>query len=302
MTDALSELLAVAGVRGALISRARLGPPFGVTSGAQPRAIFHAVRAGACVLRVGAGAPVCLRRGDMAVLPRGASHDIADTPSSRCVRIGLFDVVQEPGQLPTLTNDRAPSLDLLCGTFVLGAPAHEWLIDPLPEVLVLRGEHRVAGFVAATLELMEAELAEQALGSWLVSNRLVEILVVHLLRSWATDHADGAGWLSAFTDPQLGRVLSLVHLEPAAPWDLDRMARAAGLSRTRFAARFRSRVGLAPGEFVTTWRIAVAKRALREGAGVAQAAAQVGYSSEASFSRAFKRLIGQSPGAWRAAL
>jgi AraC-like DNA-binding protein len=96
-------------------------------------------------------------------------------------------------------------------------------------------------------------------------------------------------------------VLAAVHAEPSQDWSLDRMARRAGLSRTRFASRFRDRLGVAAGTWVTEWRIAVARRALRDGADVASAAERAGYASEASFSRAFKRVVGQPPGAWRAA-
>ncbi|MEO0602243.1 MAG: AraC family transcriptional regulator [Myxococcota bacterium] len=298
MDDPLSQLLIVAGVSGSLISRARLARPFGVASPDVGRSVFHTPRTGTCRIRTADAGPFVLRPGDIAVVSRGAAHDIYDAEGSGLTPIARFTRADVEG-LPTLIDDGSPELDLLCGTFQFGEPAHTWLVGPLPELMVVRSQDD-SGFVPATLALLDVELAGGGLGTRLVGDRLVEMLVIHVLRGWAEQQGAAArGWLAGLSDPQLARAIAAVHADPGAGWDLPGLARVAGLSRTRFIERFRTRVGLPPGEFVLGWRIAVARRALRDGAGVTEAAEQAGYASEASFTRAFKRVVGVSPGAWR---
>lgn len=299
MADALSELLQVAGISASLISRARLAAPFGVDSGDVGRAVFHAPKRGRCWLATASTAPVEIGPGDIVVLPRGTPHDITHAPGAPTRALQAHRLDDEEG-LPTVSNDGSPDLDLLCGTFRFGEPANTWLVAPLPDVMVVRGGDDVSTFVEATLGLTETELVRSDLGSQLVCDRLVEIFVIHLFRAWARSSSrEVPCWLAGLADPHVGRAMAAVHASPAEGWDLPRLARVAGLSRTRFVARFRNRVGIPPGEFVQSWRIAVARRALRDGAAVAEAASEAGYASEASFARAFKRLEGLSPAAWR---
>ena len=301
MTDPLSDLLSISGVEGSLISRAQVGHPWGLASSALPRAIFHAPLVGTTYLQIDDAPPHRITTGDVAVLPRGDAHRVMDRPDRSCRPLADHPVHHDPLSLPTVVDHRPRvDLDLLCGSFVVGPPARTWLLDPLPDLFVVRGSSITTRYIDATLALMESTLADGGLGARLISDRLVEVLVVHLLRAWADAEADrAAGWLKGMADPQVSRVLCAVHADPTHPWSVATMARIAGLSRTRFMARFRHIVGLPPGTWITEWRIAVACSALRSGADVANAAQAAGYASEASFSRAFKRVIGQSPAAWR---
>jgi AraC-like DNA-binding protein len=304
MNDPLSELLRVAGVRGSLIRRAHLHAPFGVAAPDQPRAVFHVVVTGSFHLRTG-DEWHRVQPGQIVVVPRGAAHVIASSPDARSRPIDSFPVHQAPGAaraLSVMHDGRldAPDAALLCGFFALGTPADRWLLGPLPDAFVVDGGQAATAYVTATLTLLGDELRHEGLGAGLVSDRLVEVLVVHLLRSWAATQTDRPGWLGAMADPHLAPVLSDVHADLSAEWTLQRMARRAGMSRTRFVNHFRERLGTPPGQFVTDWRMAVARRALRDGASVSNAADQAGYASEAGFSRAFKRHAGVSPGAWRA--
>jgi len=300
MNDPLSELLRVAGVRGSLISRATLGDAFGVAAPPQARAIFHVpvkghgwVRAGDQVVEIGPG--------DVAVLPKGAAHVVSDTADRRPVPIGRYPRAVADGGLPLLHNDVDDiELDLLCGTFALGSPAARWVTEAMPELLVVRGSDATRSYLDATVALLAGEVAWGGPGAAIVSDRLVEVLVVHIVRGWATQSgADHPGWVAGIQDPHIGRVIGAVHQRPSQPWTLPSMAKVAGLSRTRFVKRFTDRVGVPPGAWLTEWRMAVAQRALSDGAAVAEAAAAVGYASEASFTRAFKRVAGTTPTAWR---
>jgi len=301
MTDPLSELLRVAGVRGSLISRAHLGAHFGVAAPPQPRAIFHVPARGEAWVRAGDEA-VHIGPGDVAVIPRGAAHVVSDTPDRRPVPIERYPRRSEPGRLPCLHNDVAePDLDLLCGTYTLGNPAQHWINDAMPELLVVRGTDASRDYLDATVALLAGEVTRGGPGASIVSDRLVEVLVVHIVRGWAAETRDEhPGWVAGIADPHIGRVLGAVHQRPSEPWSLQSMAKVAGLSRTRFVERFTDRVGQSPGTWLTEWRMAVAQRALRDGAAVTDAAAAAGYASEASFTRAFKRVAGTTPTAWKA--
>jgi len=300
VNDPLSELLLVSGVRSAMISRARLGAPFGVRAGGVPRSIFHLVVRGEGWIGVAAGERHPIREGDIAVLPHGHSHDI--TWAQRCSVRPLSSLPLEDGfGLPVVTNGFDVEFDLVCGTFGFGFPAHEWVITPLPELLIVRKSTN-SNYLADTIAALESELASQALGSALVANRLIEVLVVHVLRAWATRHPGrAAGWLGAMTDPSLHGAFRTLTDAPAS-WSVAGMARGAALSRSRFHEVFCQQLGRSPNEWLVTWRVAVAQDALRRGANTTEAAERAGYASKATFGRAFKRVTGVSPGSWRASV
>ena len=299
MNDPLSDLLRVVGLSGSLISRARLGGAFGVRAGEQRRAVFHVPVEGQAWIALDEGPAHLLEVGDVGVVTRGGAHRITDRAGRACQPIGSLQVERTPGCLPVVVDGNSVALGLLCGTFAIGAPADRWLLEPMPDLFVVRGAAGTASYLRATLQLLDDEVAQDGLGGALVRDRLVEVLVMQILRRWAATLPEGArGWFAGLSDPELGPLMAAVHADPALDWSLDRMARVAGLSRTSLARRFRERLDLAPHGWVADWRLAVARRCLHNGSDVASAATQAGFSNEASFSRAFKRAMGQSPAAF----
>jgi AraC-like DNA-binding protein len=153
-------------------------------------------------------------------------------------------------------------------------------------------------WIQSTLRVMAAEAKELRAGGETVITRLADILVIHSIRSWiAQDPAAQTGWLGALQDKQIGRVISLIHREPARPWTLESLAAEAAMSRSAFAARFTNLVGEPAMHYLARWRMHMALTWLTEDdATVAEPSHRLGYESEAAFSRAFKRYIGVSPG------
>ncbi|MGE0724422.1 MAG: helix-turn-helix domain-containing protein, partial [Alphaproteobacteria bacterium] len=131
--------------------------------------------------------------------------------------------------------------------------------------------------------------------------RLSELLFLEVLR-WqlqTVTHGNG-GWLAGLHDPQIGRVLGLLHALPARPWTVEELAREAAMSRAALAKRFVELIGQSPIHYLAGWRMHLARHLLRESTlAVAEVAGRVGYESEAAFNRAFRRLVGTPPAAWR---
>ena len=131
--------------------------------------------------------------------------------------------------------------------------------------------------------------------------RLSELLFIEVVRRHLESFkGEGTGWLAGLRDPMAGQALALLHSRPADPWSLERLAREIGVSRSSLAARFSALVGQPPMRYLARWRIQVACRLLRDDAAkVSAVALDVGYQSEAAFSRAFKAAVGTSPATWR---
>lgn len=135
----------------------------------------------------------------------------------------------------------------------------------------------------------------------LLADRLFEVLLLQMLR-WLLDQPAHSGIqsgvLAGLAHPKLARVLTAVHKQPGADWSLERMAQAAGMSRSGFAAEFKAAVGTPPGDYLLRWRVSIAQAQLRSGTAVKSVSDALGYASPAAFSRAFTQVVGASPRAW----
>ena len=181
-------------------------------------------------------------------------------------------------------------------------PAAENLIGSLPSTIHIEASSSPRlDWMESTLRLMAAEAGELRPGGEAVITRLGDILVIQAIRAWMdSDPAARTGWLGALQDPQIGRAISLIHRDPARDWTVASLADELAMSRSAFAARFTELVGEPVMRYVARWRMHVAVDALNEeGATVGELADRLGYRSEAAFSRAFKRVIGDSPGTVR---
>jgi AraC-like DNA-binding protein len=184
------------------------------------------------------------------------------------------------------------SLDFECGT------AHP-LVRALPK-LVLVPLSRVAG-LDASLQLLFAEGEQVRCGHRFVADRLFEVVLMQLLR-WLLDNpAEGgisSGLIMGLADPALARSLSAMHDKPGAPWSLQAMAEQASMSRSNFAARFKADIGATPADYLTDWRMTIAKSLLGNGRTVKHIADELGYANASALSRVFAQRVGVSPRAW----
>ena len=192
---------------------------------------------------------------------------------------------------------------LMCGFFTCDVRPFNPLLESLPRFMRIgRGTSAATdALLEHFLRLVSAESAEKRSGSQSVLNKLSELMFIEAIRTHMDQlGGDNTGWLSGLRDPLVGRALTLMHAQPARAWTLEQLAAECGASRSGLVGRFTQMMGYPPIQYLTRWRMQLAARRLSErGAKVAAVAQEVGYDSEAAFSRAFKKFSGRSPSDWR---
>jgi transcriptional regulator GlxA family with amidase domain len=158
-------------------------------------------------------------------------------------------------------------------------------------------------WLSTTLRYTISEARSVRPGGQTMLGRLTELMFVEILRQYMQQLPDGqTGFLAGISDPQVGKAMRLMHEDPAKPWTVAELARCAAISRSALAQRFTEVIGASPIHYLTSWRIQLAMQMLRDGTySIPEVASRVGYESEAAFNRAFKRLAGAPPAAWRRA-
>ena len=207
-----------------------------------------------------------------------------------------------PRDRPPAPENRAPEpARWLCGTFTIGDPQASHLLASLPAVIILRGARGPAleGLEVAR-RMLVFEMQSPSQGSAVMVARILDLIFIQILRAWAAGQDAEPNWLAGALDPQIGPALSAIHRDPGHDWTVEELARACNLSRSAFAARFVARVGKPPATYLVHVRLDAATGLLRDTAvPVTLIAKNVGYASEAAFSRAFKNRYGTPPAHWR---
>ncbi len=277
--DLLSELLRSVRLSGERI--VAYAPPRTFSISFADIGTLHIIEEGELALRIDGDPRVeHVSRGDVILLPRGDPHHISDA--------GTRAPAPEPARW-------------LCGTFTIGDPQASHLLASLPPVIILRsarGQALEGLEVARRMLLIEMQSPSQ--GSAVMVARILDLLFIQILRAWAAGTGAEPNWLAGALDPQIGLALGAIHREPGRDWTVEELARACSLSRSAFAARFVARVGKPPATYLAHVRLDAATDLLRDTSlPVTLIAENVGYASEAAFSRAFKHRYGTPPARWR---
>jgi AraC-like DNA-binding protein len=313
--DALSDVLRIVRLTGAVFMDAEFTEPWcvGEAQGvemcvehmphAQHVVIYHLVTEGRCEVLVPGMPAASARAGDLIVIPGGDAHSLGSDLSFRPVPAGPLVVRRGPDDIPQVKHGGggAPTR-MVCGYMACHSSLFDTLLAALPRVMVVdMREGPAAQWVVSSIRFSLAEAAAQRAGAGTVLAKLSELLFVEAIRRHIESlPADQSGWLAGLRDPSVGRTLALIHSKPAHAWSVEELARATGLSRSVLAERFTSLVGQPPMQYLTRWRLQLAGDLLRtDRRTVAAIAGEVGYDSEAAFSRAFKRAMGLAPAAWR---
>ncbi|HET7791744.1 MAG TPA: AraC family transcriptional regulator [Rhizobacter sp.] len=305
--DPLDDVFQAMRVQDALYARLEASAPWGLkTRQVDGTARFGLVlRGGGWLTLDDAGppmAPVALAAGDCFVIPHGLAYTLRDAPCSPTVN--CVDVVRGNvgGVVAIGGGEGGASTSIVSGWFNFDAHGARPLMDLLPPLIHIRMDHARTQVMQATLQLLALETSQRGLGSGLVVSRLADILFVQAVRAHieTVDPETGPGWFAALADRKLGAALRALHRDLSADWTVESLAAIAGMSRSAFAQRFKEKIGQPPLDYLTRWRMFRAGHLLRRtDQGMARVAAQVGYESEAAFNKAFKRLTGVAPGAYR---
>lgn len=302
--DPLGEALHFLRMSGVFYTRSEFTEPWALALPPMPDCLmFHVVTSGRCWLEDEEVGHQLLEPGVFALVPHGEGHRISSTPGIAAA--DLFDLpierVSERYEILRHGSGGAP-MHMVCGAVRFDHPSAQHLVRLLPRRIIINTwRSPQMSWIQSTLRLMADEASQPRPGGEAIVTRLADILVIQAIRSWmAEDPAAQTGWLGALQDPQIGRALLLVHRDPARGWTVASLAAEAAMSRSAFAARFTELVGESPMHYVTKWRMRLALAWLKEEeAPLSELAYRLGYQSEAAFNRAFKRVVGVSPGAAR---
>ncbi|HJB64455.1 MAG TPA: AraC family transcriptional regulator [Candidatus Microbacterium pullistercoris] len=262
--------------------------------------VFHIVLTGSAWLTVDDTAPRELTAGDIVLMPAPRSHNLSDAPGRTTIDFSS-DLENHDGPISrAVLPGEGPLSRLICGAYLLDGFGTHPLLRNLPEVIHLNTSHNAAPGLAATIDLLHAEIRDRHPGAEGAVASLIDATLIYLLR--AALATGNSGVSTPLSDPQISRALTAIHRDPAHDWTVASLAAHATMSRSTFADRFRALVGEPPGAYVTRWRMTTAARLLREGSDpLVTVAPRVGYASEFAFAKAFKRFHGESPGRYRRA-
>ena len=302
MSDPLNEILRDFRPSGVSYGHCRLTKPWGVDFPSEPSARLHFVVSGECWLRSAEYGPARLQAGDVVLLPKGGAHAMADTPRGRTMPLSSFPRERIGERTYRMASGGGGSQTLMaCCSVNFDEPALNPLLQLMPSILLVCRATLDDLTLAPLLDAMAEEVMAQRVGAATVLARLADVVIVRLIRTWVEGRCgDATGWLAAVRDPQIGRALVAMHQRPGHPWSVEMLGEAAGLSRSTFSERFTAMMGMSPSQYLTRWRMHLASVWLsRDRLSISEVANRLGYQSEPSFSRAFKRLRGAPPGALR---
>lgn len=288
--DPLSVLLTKLSLRAEIYVNGDFCGTWAVDTGGSKRIPFHLVGSGTAWLHLDGREPKRLSSHDLVIFPKDSHHVISSTQAKP-----EKEAVNAP-----MSND-GDVTNIVCGFFEFKNPALFPILDALPEAVVL---HSNAGDTGQHIELLISlilkELVSAKPGFYSVIDQMAFLIFVEVMRQQVQNKTLNTGVLSALFDPKLGRALNAIHQRPETRWTLESLAEEAHMSRSSFADAFSKSTGLSPMKYLTQWRMSEARRLLKTTQlSIAQISEQSGYESEEAFRKAFKKTLGEPPGAVR---
>ena len=314
--DAFSEVLSGVKLTGAVFFSAEFSAPWGMSTsepkvmaarvapGAEHLVLYHLVIEGGALIEVADAEPVALQPGDVVIFPHGDAHHMSSRKDARrpFPNYGITAKIQTRDLTPLCAGGGGKISRFVCGYMTCDPHLCQPILGGLPAVFKVNIRADPSGqWLETSIKHLVDEAASGRVGSDAMLAKLSEALFVDTLRRYvATLPEQQLGWLAGARDPVVGRSLALLHNRVAHPWTIADLADEVGISRSALVDRFTRYLDEPPMTYLTRWRLQLAKRSLeRTSRGVADIAADVGYESEAAFSRAFKREFGDPPGRFR---
>ena len=303
--DILSDILQTLKLRGTVYFHASFHAPWGMTIPEGEFANFHIVTDGTCWMKPAQDQnPIPVGEGDVLIFPRGESHILCDDPRSEAIQAN--DLLSCPRWVADLAGiafggDGARTTRLICGHFEYDRDFPHPLFESLdPCIHIKAGEATDTSLIAQASKLA-ADLSRHARpGNDAVVDRLAEALFIQAMVAHVRNRDDSDSFLVAVQDQHIGQALKLLHADMAHEWTLPELAKACHMSRSVFAERFRALVGEPPMVYLARWRMLKARELLvGTTLPICDIAETVGYQSEFAFAKAFKKIVGNTPGSLR---
>lgn len=260
--------------------------------------MFHLVLDGEATFHNGAE-KVTLCAGDFMLYPKGEGHKLSDGTCSIFAPLHDLPIKAVTERYETLEyGGPGKPTAMACGVLLFQHPLAIKLLGILPSSILIRRDSSTPDSIVENIaNLLKSETNEIGVGAEAVIARLADIMVITAMRRHLQDLGDDkTGWLGALEDDRIGKALRLIHDTPAHHWSLEELAQRIGMSRTSFANQFKKLVGNTPMEYLTEWRMSLAYSRLQlTKDSILMIGLDIGYQSEAAFSRAFKKVMGKSP-------
>lgn len=305
-SDLISELLTGMRLRGVQYRRVQTGPSFGFDFGARPGySYFHYLAVGNAVLRTHDGAVHELTAGSAVFLPQGSGHQLLSDPNASFQPIDTFDVAplgEAVSGVDTCPSTHpTPSAVLFYGCMEFDLGGMQGLAKLMPDAMVADTDGTKYPGLREILDAMKREICSGRIGFAGILARLAEVAAAMIMRGWIECGCESAsGLVAALRDPRLARAISALHRSPGKEWTVAELAAESHVSRSVFAQRFQATLGVPPLRYATELKMRLATQWLtQDRLSIDAVAHRLGYTSQAAFSRAFKRIRGQSPGATR---
>ena len=312
-SDLIADLLSHVRLSGALFLRGRYSTPWALespgncdlvdllTPQAERLLVFHTVRKGSVTVRA-LGMTVEGGPGAMIMLPHADRHIMGSAQPGQPMPIAQMLPPPPWKDIPVVElGGGGDEAEIVCGYFRCDELLFNAVLRRLPPLIVVHPEGSVATLLNAAIDYALEDGSRS--GGITAMDHVTEMLLRESLRLYAGEAGEGGGWLAAVNDPVVGRALKLLHDDPERDWSAAGLARAANTSRSVLGDRFRSLLGQSPIRYLVEWRMQIAADLLRSTElKLAAVAERVGYGSEAAFSRAFRRHVGQAPAEWRGRL
>ena len=295
----VGKLLDSLRMESAFYTHSRLTRPWGMAMPPMPNCMmYHIVLEGAAEFRV-EDSVFSLEEGGFVLFPAGTGHILSDGECKTITPLAELPIESVTERYETLDfGGGGGACTMVCGAMLFQHPLAIKLLGILPRFIKIHADSEdSASIVTRVAELLKSESQSVSVGAEAVISRLADILVIAAMRQYLSGLDDSqTGWLTALEDDRIGKSLKLIHDQPDRHWSLEELATAVGMSRTSFATQFKKLVGNTPMDYLTEWRMSLAYSSLQLTKDtMLSIALDIGYQSEAAFSRAFKKVIGRGP-------
>lgn len=292
--DPVSDVLELLGFRSSIYFQKNFCGNWKMSVADTGFAQFHFIVRGTAIIEH-AGQTEKLSSGDLVVFPKGAAHAIGDNPESPATRGQDVIINMQNGNEPFLTGETTTRM--ICGHFEYDLTHQHPFVRDLPSRMLLKtGELKMGTLVSSLMSLIVNETWSEEMGSRIVTQHLSQALFASILRVHFEQEGSKIGFYAGMHDKQIVLAISAIHEADGWKYTLADLAAIAGMSRSSFAAKFKSHVGQTPGDYALNWRMFKARQALQKpGRTVDQIAQVFGYGSSSAFSRAFRAVLGISP-------